>query len=286
MTNPYHKFVSEYARLLNEGTGFPLGNVPHDPRGSLPKEAPRVLMFSPHPDDECIVGALALRLLREMKMNVLNVAVTQGSRKDRQAERLAELCNACDYLGFGLVQTGERGLEKINVTTRGKSPEAWAEAVKVIVGILEQYQPRVIFVPHAKDMNSTHIGTHFLVNDALKQLDPAFCCRVCETEFWMPLTRPNLMIESSVADVTDLVTAFSFHVGEVKRNPCHLRLPAHMQDNVRRGGELMSDQGGAAPDYCFAAMYRFRNWAHGQFEEIHKAGKQISCHDSLEDLFG
>jgi LmbE family N-acetylglucosaminyl deacetylase len=37
------------------------------------------LIFSPHPDDECIIGGLALRLLREAKWNVINVAVTLGS---------------------------------------------------------------------------------------------------------------------------------------------------------------------------------------------------------------
>lgn len=286
MTNPYHKFVSEYARLLNKGTRYPLGNVPYDPHRTLPKEAPRVLVFSPHPDDECIVGGLPLRLLREMKMNVLNVAVTLGSRKDRQAERMTELRNACDYLGFGLVQTGERSLEKINSTTREQSPEAWAEAVKVIAGIMTQHQPRAIFAPHAKDWNSTHIGVHLLVNDALKQLDTAFCCWVCETEFWAALPNPNLMIESSVADVADLVAALSFHVGEVQRNPYHLRLPAWMQDNVRRGGELVGGQGDAAPTFGFATLYRLRKWIHHRYVETVKSGKLISCNDSLGDLFG
>jgi LmbE family N-acetylglucosaminyl deacetylase len=286
MSNPYQKFVSEYARLLNEGGSYPLGNVPHDPRGTLPKEAPRVLVFSPHPDDECIHGGLPLRLLREMKMNVLNVAVTLGSRKDRQMERLAELRNACDYLGFGLVQIGERGLEKINAATREESPEIWAAAVKAIVDIIVQRQPSVIFAPHGKDSNSTHIGTHLLVNDALKQLDEAFCCWVCETEFWSALPNPNLMIESSVADVADLVAAISFHVGEVQRNPYHLRLPAWMQDNVRRGGELVGGQGSAPPTFVFATLYRLRKWIHHRYVDTVKSGKLISCNESLGDVFG
>jgi len=135
-------------------------------------------------------------------------------------------------------------LEKINTSAREENPATWAEAVKLIAGIVNQHQPRVIFMPHAKDGNSTHVGTHLLVNDALKQVDPAFCCWVCETEFWAPLSNPNLMIESSVADVTDLVTALSFHVGEVGRNPYHVRLPAWMQDNVRRGGSWWVSKGG------------------------------------------
>ena len=286
MSNPYHKFIAEYARLLNEGAEYPLGNFPHDSRGTLPKEAPRVLLFSPHPDDECVVGALPLRLLREMKLNVLNVAVTLGSRKDRQLERLEELRQACDYLGFGLIQTGERGLGKINAAAREENPATWADNVKAIAGLVVQHQPRAIFMPHAKDWNGTHIGVNLLVNDALKQLEPEFCCWVCETEFWAPLPNPNLMIESSVADLADLVSATSFHIGEVRRNPYHLRLPAWMQDNVRRGGELVGGQGAAPPMFMFATLYRLRKWIHHRYVETVKSGKLVSSNDSLGELFG
>ncbi|MDO9541518.1 MAG: PIG-L family deacetylase, partial [Kiritimatiellia bacterium] len=226
MNNPYLKFVSEYARLIKEGTDCRLGGFPPVARSSISKDAPRALVFSPHPDDECIVGALPLRLLRELKMNVINVAVTQGSRKDRQTERLNELRNACDYLGFGLVQTAESGLEKINVKSRKQSPAQWAKSVQIVAGIIADNKPHVIFFPHESDWNSTHIGTYFLVVDALQTLSESFCCWICATEFWAPMNDPNLMIETSVADLADLVAALSFHVGEVKRNPYHLRLPA------------------------------------------------------------
>ena len=60
-----------------------------------------------------------------------------------------------------------------------------------------------------------------------------------------------------------MMTALSFHVGEVQRNPYHLLVPAWMQDNVRRGGELVGGQGGAAPDFAFATLYRLRRWVDG-----------------------
>src|SRR5215212_7772826 len=98
--NPYQQFVNEYARLAAEGKRWPLGGFPNFPRPQLAADAPKVLIFSPHPDDEVIIGGLALRLLREAKWNVLNVAVTQGSNKARQAERLAELRACCECIGF------------------------------------------------------------------------------------------------------------------------------------------------------------------------------------------
>lgn len=284
MNNPYLKFVSEYARLVKEGSGYPLGGFPPATRPPLSKEAPRALIFSPHPDDECIVGALPLRLLRELKMNVINVAVTLGSRKDRQAERLKELRNACAYLGFGLIQTGERGLEKISPPNRGKPH--WREAVNTIARIIRDNRPHVIFVPHEGDWNSTHIGTNLLVSEALQKLPESFCCWVCHTEFWAPMNNANLMIETSVADLADLVAATSFHAGEVGRNPYHLRLPAWMQDNVRRGGELVGGQGTSAPDFVFAELYRLQKWTHLKLELGENAGKFVSCNDSLQQIFG
>ena len=78
-----HHFVSEYARLTREGKGWPLGGFPKCARPAVAPDAPKVLIFSPHPDDEVIIGGLALRLLREAQWNVINVAVTQGSNRAR-----------------------------------------------------------------------------------------------------------------------------------------------------------------------------------------------------------
>jgi hypothetical protein len=94
-----------------------------------------------------------------------------------------------------------------------------------------------------------------------------FHCAAIETEFWAQMPHPNVLIESSVNDLGALITALSWHVGEVQRNPYHLTLPAWMMDNVRRGGEWIGGQGQAAPDFPFGTMYRLRHWSAGRFEE-------------------
>src|SRR5690349_614780 len=282
--NPYQHLVSEYVRFAKEGKTYPLGKFARMPRPDLPTNAPKVLIFSPHPDDEVIIGGLALRLLREARWNVINVAVTQGSKKERQAERLAELKACCDCIGFGLVQTTPAGLEKVNVKTREQEPAYWAQSVKVVANILAQHQPRVILFPHDTDWNSSHIGTHFLVHDALKSLPPDFSCFTVETEFWGAMATPNLMVEVSPHDLADLITALTFHVGEVKRNPYHLSLPSWMQDNVRRGGELVGGQGGAAPDFTFATLYRLRKWSHGRLEPLFEGGRQLPANSNAAEL--
>ena len=244
--------------------------------------APNVLIFSPHPDDECIVGGLALRLLREAKWNVINVAVTLGSNAGRRVARLRELRDACDVLGFDLASANR---VDIHPETRRKEQAYWRKAVKNTARNLTLTRPQVVFIPHEGDGHPTHIGTHLLVMDALKTLPAAFQCHVVETEFWAPMTDPNLLVESSVADVAGLVAALACHAGEVRRNPYHARLPAWLMDNVRRGGELMGGPGGPAPDFTFATVYRLRRWSRGRLMDRLKRGKFLGATQNPAVLF-
>ncbi|HWQ92432.1 MAG TPA: PIG-L family deacetylase, partial [Clostridia bacterium] len=219
--NPYQDFVNGFDQTLREGRSLPLGGIAPAPRPKLHANAPKALFFAPHPDDECISGGIALRLLREAGMKVVNVAVTQGSKKERQIERFRELAAACNYVGFDLVATAPNGLEKINPKTRQTDPGYWAGCVKIILSILQEHKPRVVICPHDKDWNSTHIGTHSLVMDALRQMPADYECYLVETEFWGQMTDPNLMVEIGATDLADLIAATTFHVGEVERNPYH-----------------------------------------------------------------
>ena len=326
--NSFRKFVSEHARLFRDGKKLRPGvrkksacrsNRPYkrvigqfEKTFGVPPSGGRVnavlqtkkqsttgwqtaLIFSPHPDDECIVGGLALRLLRQAGWNVINVAVTLGGKRQRRAQRLRELKKACAFLGFALVSAN---LDNVNLVARSKDRRHWKAAVKVIAKILAEYRPRLIFLPHECDGHDTHIGTHFLILDALKKMPRSFECFVVETEFWGQMTDPNLLVESGVEDVGDLVAALACHVGEMRRNPYHARLPAWMMDNVRRGAELVGGpsprrsgvraggQGGAAPDFTFGTIYRLRKWSRGRLTNALRNGKFLSRSENPADLFG
>ena len=281
---PYHQLTSEYVRLLKAGRSCALGGFAPAPRPVLAPDAPKALFFSPHPDDECISGGMALRLLREARMNVINVAVTLGRKPERQAGRLHELKGACAYLGFDLLAAGPVGLDRISLSTREQDAAHWASCAKVIHEIIERHQPKVVLCPHEQDWNSTHIGTHHLVLDALRLMPPGFACFLVETEFWGAMTDPNLLIEISGEDLADMMAATTFHVGEVNRNPYHLLLPAWMMDNVRRGAELVGGQGGAAPDFPFAVVHRLRQWSGGQASRFFEGGKLAPCSQNISDL--
>jgi LmbE family N-acetylglucosaminyl deacetylase len=282
--NPYQVWVDGFARLLTAGEALsPAGLTPPE-RPSLTPDAPTALILAPHPDDEVIIGGLPLRLRRELNVNVINVAVTLGSRVERRAERWHELQNACDYIGFGLIAAAEKGLEGINLTARKQDPKRWSTSVEAIAGVLTTHRPSIVFAPHADDWNQTHLGTHQLVLEALARC-PGLSCRVVETEYWGAMDAPNLMVESSATEVAELVAALALHVGEVARNAYHLRLPAWMMDNVRRGAELVGGQGGTAPPFTFATLYRLRRWSDGRLQQALDQGRALSSQDDLSPLF-
>ena len=91
--------------------------------------------------------------------------------------------------------------------------------------------------------------------------------------------------EPATTDLADMMAATTFHVGEVERNPYHLLLPAWMMDNVRRGGEVAGGQGGAAPDFAFAALYRLSRWTAGQPKRLFEGGRQLPSSTNVGQLF-
>ena len=279
--NPFQKFVSTYAKLFLAGKRLPPPALLKSSRKQISRNPPCALIFSPHPDDECIIGGLALRLLREADWKIVNVAVTLGSDRQRRSARLKELKNACRFLSFDLIVAG---LEKVNLETRKRNSLLWKKFVRNIAAILMEQKPRVIFVPHETDVHAAHVGTHFLALDALKTLPKNFRCFVVETEFWGQIANPNLLVESGEKDVGDLVAALSLHGGEVRRNPYHVRLPAWMMDNVRRGAEQVGEKGGLAPDFTFGTLYQMRKRQNGKVREI--GGRTfLSAEENTSKLF-
>ena len=264
--NPYLEFVEQVEAGVEKAKGHSVSG-----RAETTESASKVLLFSPHPDDECITGLLPLRLMRELGKQIVNIPVTFGSNVERQAGRARELSDACAYLGWDIFQ----GLDSFQ-----------SLGVADVVRILGKFQPEIIVMPHAKDWNSRHISTHFMVMEALEQMGTDFVCTVVETEFWGAMDDPNLMVEGDVEMVAELVAATSLHTEEVARNPYHLLLPAWMQDNVRRGGELVVGEGAAIPDFSFATLFRLRKWQGGKLVDVLDTGKAVPMGtDNLKKVF-
>ncbi len=216
-------------------------------------EGKNILIFAPHPDDECIMGLLPLRLMAEANANIIDVAVTLGSNLQRRQERRQELTDACKYLHWGIHICGKEGFDNVRLSTKRTDSQYWNTCVQEIADILNQYKPFAIFVPHTDDWNATHIGTSYLVGDAAEKAK--YDGIVINTEYWGGIKEANLMVEASEEYIACQMQALARHVKEVERNDYHLRLPAWMSDNVRRGAELVGGQGQAAPKFNFATLY-------------------------------
>lgn len=250
-------WVNQFAALLRTPA------KPAKPAAAKTPQSPgRCLIFAPHPDDECIVGTLPLRLQREAGWQITNVAVTLGSNPARRAARWQELEAACAVLGFANIRLAEQGFEEVKQHTASDSPGLWAEQVQAVADLLTAHRPALILLPHAADGIATHIGTHLLVTQAVAAA--GLSTVLAETEFWATMAAPNCLVEASAADTARLVQALTRHVGEIARNPYHLRLPAFLADSVRRGGELLAGAGSAPPDWAFATLYRLTRWQDGQ----------------------
>lgn len=279
MNNPFHNLLTHRTKSFNDLRSY----TPPTPTALL-QATPNtldILIFSPHPDDECIIGGLALRLQQENNYTVGNVAVTLGSNEARQLERLQELKNACAHLNFHLIETAPHGLSNINLKNRNApNPTRWQEAVTTIANLLTQYQPKIILFPHADDSNGTHVGTHWLVQDALALMPNTFTTLCIETEYWHPMKQPNLLLELSTNHVAHLMQALSYHTGEIARNPYHLRLPDWMSDTVRRA-EIVGGQGSTAPEFNFGIMYGVKKWEQGKLTPVTTHNKIISSAENI-----
>jgi len=256
-------YATAVAHCVDAGRDIPLGPSREKLRPPAAKDGPelgnRVVYCAPHPDDEALSGALALRLRLESGARVTNVAITLGSNKAHRPRRLRELESACCALGFDLVVPQHpSGFDNVNQASRRERPAEWAAKVQVLREIFDREAPEAVFLPHVHDFNSTHIGTHDLVTEALGAHLEAGSRKpvlLFETEFWHQIEHPNLMIGLSAELVAAQLVGIAEHGGEMARNPYHLLHACRLMDNVRRGSEVISGQGAPAHPFVFAELY-------------------------------
>ncbi len=282
----YKQFTYDLVALISEFRSLPVPQFtfPSDFRSPVPDDAPTMVIIESHPDDAAITGALALRLRRE-GWKVIVICVTLGSLKERQYPRYLEDVNSCNFLGFShRLVNGDCALSNIKESTRESDRYAWDEAVDSIVRQLSDIEPEAIIFPHADDGNTTHGGVYYLTTDALERMGD-FSVVTVEAEYWHQIQRPNLLLQVSTSDASDLVVAILLHRGEVARNDYHVRHIPWLINNVRIGAEVVGGQGAGVPDnFDLGIMYKVRLWTGGRFEGLYENGKIVSLADDLEAI--
>jgi N-acetylglucosamine malate deacetylase 1 len=266
MTDPFVDYVAGFEDLLRRGAALSAAAVVPQALPAPLADAPVCLVFSPHPDDEAIAGALPWRLRSEDRWRVVNVAVTLGSRQDRREARWGELTRCCAQLGFDLVSvTGTAGcaFERVRPwAANGALAQREAQVARV-AALIAHYRPQVVVCPHAMDGHPAHIGTHDLVRAAVQQLSPDWRLHLLHSEYWNTQLQPALMLALGRDHVARLVAALCLHEGELARNPYHLSLPAFFMDAARRGSERVGAAGDPATGITFAALYGWSCWQDG-----------------------
>lgn len=253
--------LNDYLTLIRRSVAVPAVAVsPLTDRLPARDGRPCVVMLSPHPDDECLTGALPLRLKNEQDWQIINIAVTLGSDSQRRAARAREAEAACQVLGFDGVLPTADGFSDLRDDVRLHDPAGWHIKTERLALHLNVLRPQAVFMPHAGDAHPAHRGTHFLAMDALARMPTEFTCAVIQTEYWHANAAANLMVGIGVDDAATLLTALACHVGENARNPYDARFPAYLIDNVRRGAEIIGGKGMDAPAMDFAMLYEFGIW--------------------------
>jgi LmbE family N-acetylglucosaminyl deacetylase len=283
MKNPYLEYVKSFDLLTSNGRKLPFGDFERPQKADIKEEAPIALIMSPHPDDECIMGALPLRLMREAGFRIIVCAITLGSNLERRKDRLIELKKACEWLGFELQEICDGGLSDLSPKARNEKAADWSQKVSLLTEIFKKWSPSAIFFPNSNDWNQTHLGVHLITLDSVTEMNEFFPFLI-ETEYWGQMPNPNLLAESSTKEVSDLIGALSHHKGEILRNPFHIRLPAWMQDNVRRGAEVVGGQGAEAPNFNFATLYRVNRWNGKGMVAAWEGGKMLPSKNSCDKL--
>ncbi|MGV1099073.1 PIG-L deacetylase family protein [Thiovibrio sp. JS02] len=261
-----NRFAAPFLERLGE-EGRVAGGA--DKRAGSPRtdvKPRRILLCSPHPDDEALVGGLPLRMLKETGARVTNVAVTLGSDTSAAERRLAELRRSCEILGFALeLAGGGTGFTGVTPWTRGQEPARWQGMVEQLCALFCRLRPDLVVFPHNDDMHPTHVGVHHLVLAALRRYSEQEDGVVitAESEYWHPLAAPNCLLGLAAHDVARLLSALAAHGGEVKRHPYHLFQPARLIDNVRRGAERVGGFGAGVPSFLFGELYRLGRFSSG-----------------------
>ena len=288
MLQHFVQLAQAYRALLEDAIKqppmLPGATPPAEPDPPQPN-APVCLVFSPHPDDEALVGGLPLRL-RAAGWRVVNVAVTLGSRLDRRAARWRELQASCRVLGFELVAASSApgtGLEGIRTAAHAAQHPDWRAAVQRVIELMARYQPRVVVCPHELDGHDVHMATSQLVLQALAEL-PALSPHLLLSEYWNTQLQPQLMLGLTDQQIGQMMLATAMHAGEVSRQPYHLTLPAWLMDSARRGAERVGGPGAANSGMAYAALYGWRRRVGSEW--VAMAPRMLPADDNVGALFG
>jgi LmbE family N-acetylglucosaminyl deacetylase len=243
MNTQEEKILNQYLKIIDNKKSS---------KHSKSKLNKNILLIPAHPDDEVMIGSLALRLKMEHACNIYVLPYSFGSLKKRQAQRKKELSKACLILGFTL-------LERDNL-----APLLMTELNQR----LKQMNFDLIITHHQKDGHPTHMSCAKLVMKSTQK----FKLPVVVADYWAPNFLANFFVEISTDHLKILYRALVCHQGEIKRNPYHKSYPAFLINNYRLASESVGQFGQSA------------RLSLGQFYQLTFSNKSLQFADLKSEL--
>jgi LmbE family N-acetylglucosaminyl deacetylase len=192
------QFMHQFGSWLSASPNLPSqGPVPLRDAGELLPVVvnPKVLVLSPHPDDELIGCGGTLLALSQSGAEIHVVQMTEGmtcaALRDadeavRRTIRWNEASSVADRFGFTghYWSTGEAGALEDNATT--------AERLR---NLLYTLKPTLVFVPAATDLHPEHRLAHQIFERSKEYLRGG--TRILEYPVWGFLPEPNIAVDVS-----------------------------------------------------------------------------------------
>jgi len=130
----------------------------------LPEKGQKVLVFSPHPDDESLAAGGFIYDSIQKGAEVKIVLVTDGNKHHIKDRRNQEFEKATNILGVK-----KENLIYLNYPDGHLQDENQSDLLTKFQEIIDQYQPNIILYPSRHDIHPDHATTGKIVEQVLKK---------------------------------------------------------------------------------------------------------------------
>jgi LmbE family N-acetylglucosaminyl deacetylase len=206
---PYSQ-SSEFRRLFRIYSNSTLKYLSSNPEKLKVTDFHRVLILSPHIDDDVIAVGGTIALCLKEKIPVKVVYMTSGNQRryvatDIPSVRVQEAAESLEILGCTDIKFLNHHQKELILQKK-----AWQEIREIII----EYDPDVIFTPSFLEKNVDHYATSLILADALDRcsVKPTCCCY----EVWMPSFINSFIDISNVVDIK--IEAILKHKSQIATN--------------------------------------------------------------------
>lgn len=199
----------------------------------------RVLVLSPHPDDDMLGCGGTLRLHVNAGSTITTLYLTNGKNESR----VAEAASANKILGIKDFRFWDYGDNRLPVDKK---------TIAALIELISEVRPETIFVPSFFDSNNDHIKTAEILAHAVDKTK--FTGRIMSYEIWQPLFANRLVKIDEV--VKTKKRAIACHSSQLRDRPY---MDALLGLNQYRGGMFNTGHYAEAFFSCKKELYIIRH---------------------------